>query len=291
MRRLYLTLFRDSLAAIHVELSLPISGSKRPHSATSDDLALRPPKWWPRRDLLYSSSIKSLARVWTLPLELYIYIARGLVLPCNHLRTALAHFSPIYHTLPSTTHSHLPLTSISHLSHLPLTSIYHLSHLPSPISHLSPSTPLPSINPLRRWKYLPGMWYCWRTRNCIKHLTVVWAIGPIAYSGGGHVQGGEAKWWRWWQASFFNDKLKLPFLFYLSFFLFYVILFTTGESSVCHKHQKKMNELGPGAKGPWGLLGGTPARKTKTKKKNKVLTCTILTSKYGNHTLKSKWYM
>ena len=28
-----------------------------------------------------------------------------------------------------------------------------------------------------------------------------------------------------------------------------------------------MNELGPGAKGPWGLLGGTPARKTKTKKK------------------------
>ena len=72
-------------------------------------------------------------------------------------------------------------------------------------------------------------------------------------------------------ASSFNDKLKLPFLFYLSFFLFYVILFTTGESSVCHKHQKKMNELGPGAKGPWGLLGGTPARKTKTKKKTKFL--------------------
>ena len=58
-------------------------------------------------------------------LELYIYIARGLVLPCNHLRTALAHFSPIYHTLPSTTHSHLPLSPNYHFFHLPLPPIYY----------------------------------------------------------------------------------------------------------------------------------------------------------------------
>ena len=176
-----------------------------------------------------------------------------------------------------------------HLPSLP-SATHHLPSLPSPISHLSPSTPLPSINPLRRWKYLPGMWYCWRTRNCIKHLTVVWARSNC-------ILWRRTRPRRWSQVMTVMTSFLFQWQAEASFFilpiLFFILCnFIYNGREFCLSQTSKKNEwIGPRGKRALGPVGRYTGKKNKNQKKNKVLTCTILTSKYGNHTLKSKWYM